>query len=316
MQSAPTHRDLTHLRATRLVPAIHSIGNFAALLVGLWLSARDSIFTWIPGQLLLTMVFVHAFVLLHEAGHQTLFRSRLLNTFAGHYASFLSLIPFASWRPVHARHHKYTGWQDLDATTATLVPRKLSRWEQVVIDGAWRTGLPLFSTLYRLQNYWHIPRIHSFLNNIQSRRQIIINALLLLFVYTILIYWFGWMTILVTVIPALLLAFALEDVLLLSQHTHIPQNISAGNEVKTFQPKDQAQFSRSLRLPTSLSSLLMHFDAHELHHMYPEVPGYRLRTIKYQPPNEVHWMTWIKAAKGLRGTEFLFKNRHDTGHDV
>jgi len=60
----------------------------------------------------------------------------------------------------------------------------------------------------------------------------------------------------------------------------------------------------------------MHFDAHELHHMYPHVPGYRLRNIDYRPVNEVHWRTWLKGARSLSGTEFLFKNWDETGVKV
>jgi hypothetical protein len=46
------------------------------------------------------------------------------------------------------------------------------------------------------------------------------------------------------------------------------------------------------------------------------VPGYRLHRIAYTPRNEVNWLRWIKAAKALRGTQFLFSNRNDTGAPV
>ena len=58
-----------------------------------------------------------------------------------------------------------------------------------------------------------------------------------------------------------------EDVLLLSQHTHIPQRVSHGAGVRRFPAVEQEEFSRSLRLPGWLSTALPHFDAHELHHM-------------------------------------------------
>ena len=104
--------------------------------------------------------------------------------------------------------------------------------------------------------------------------------------------------------------------LLLSQHTHIPQRLSHGAAVQPFRPFEQEPFTRSLRLPGWMSTLLMHFDAHELHHIYPNVPGYRLRSIAYTPQNEVDWLQWIRAAKRLSGTRFLFSNRDDTGAPV
>jgi len=116
--------------------------------------------------------------------------------------------------------------------------------------------------------------------------------------------------------PGLVLALMIEDVLLLSQHTHIPQHLSDGAAVRPFRPLEQEQYTRSLMLPRWLSTLVMHFDAHELHHMYPNVPGYRLRRIAYTPQNEVNWLQWIRAAKRLRGTQFLFSNRNDSGAPV
>jgi acyl-lipid omega-6 desaturase (Delta-12 desaturase) len=102
-------------------------------------------------------------------------------------------------------------------------------------------------------------------------------------------------------------------VLLLSQHTHIPQNVSHGEQVRPFPSIEQEAFTRSLRLPGWLSALLLHFDAHELHHMYPFVPGYLLRRIPYQPSHEVGWWEWVRASKRLPGVVLLFNNRETTG---
>jgi len=312
----PQYDAIKHLRASTLLASTHCAANVLALCTGLGLSVSSSILGYIAGQVVLTLCLVHAFVLLHEAGHQTLFKNRQLNTIAGHYASTLSLIPFASWRPIHARHHRYTGWQDLDATTATLVPRPLKHWESQVINFAWRSGTPLFSIMYRIQNYWHVPRIHRFVKNHRLTMRIAANAILLFAVYCLIIVVFGGKAVIIAVGPAILLSLAAEDILLLSQHSHIPQNLSKGEAVQTFPPLEQAQFSRSLRLPPWLSKALMHFDAHELHHMYPQVPGYHLNAINYQPPNEVHWSAWVPEAKKLSGVDFLFRNRNDTDSSV
>ena len=52
-------------------------------------------------------------------------------------------------------------------------------------------------------------------------------------------------------------------------------------------PAEQEVFTRSLRFPGWLSTALLGIDAHELHHMYPRVPGYRLRQIRYATQNEM-----------------------------
>ena len=312
----PSRAAVAHLQPGLAFAAAHTIGNVAAIAGALVLASQRGWIAYLGAQAILAVAFVHAFVLLHEAGHHTLFRGRRVNRWVGHLAGFVAIIPFQAWQRIHARHHRYTGWQDLDATTASLVPRAIRPWERAVVNVAWRTWLPLFSILYRLQNYWNLPRIAPFLPDEGGRRAIRINVLVMLAAYAGLVAWVGAGTLLVQLGPAMLAALAIEDVLLLSQHTHVPQRLSGGAAVRAFRPIEQAQFTRSLRLPRALSILVMHFDAHELHHMYPSVPGYRLSRIPYRAPNEVDWIAWTRAAKRLSGVDFLFRNRNDTGAPV
>ena len=108
----------------------------------------------------------------------------------------------------------------------------------------------------------------------------------------------------------------MEDVLLLSQHTHVPMGLSHGRAVEPYTALAQQPFTRSLRLPAWLSRIWLHFDAHELHHMYPFVPGYRLNEIPYATANEVSWRQWVPAARAIPGEVFLFQNRDESGFDV
>jgi hypothetical protein len=61
---------------------------------------------------------------------------------------------------------------------------------------------------------------------------------------------------------------------------------------------------------------VLHFDAHELHHMYPFVPGYHLHRIAYVPDNQIGWWQWIRGAKKMRGDVLLFQNRLESGYDL
>jgi omega-6 fatty acid desaturase (delta-12 desaturase) len=282
---------------------------------GVWLALSASVLPWAVGQVLLAFAFVQWFVLLHEAGHHTLFRTRWLNRPAGWIAGFFALIPYPSWQRIHARHHRWTGWQDLDATTASLVPRALAPWERRIIDFAWRTYLPLFSVIYRVSNYWQLPRMARYLRPAELA-PVRAGVTLMLVAYLAFALAAGPLALLKVFALARLLAFAVEDPLLLSQHTHIPQGRAGESQVRPFDPFEQQAFTRSLRFPRFFSWLIMHFDAHELHHMYVRVPGYKLRQIGYRPGNEVDWWTWLKGAKKLPGSVFLFQNRAQTGFDL
>lgn len=311
--NSPAALKITALRPRNSAGLLHTLTAIVLLTSGLWLAQDTDRWLWLAGQLLLAVAFLQFFVLLHEAGHDTLFANRRLNRVAGHLAGFVALIPFWCWQRIHRRHHRYTGWQDLDATTATLVPRNIGRGERLFINFAWASWLPLFVLSYRIQNYWLLPRIERYLPHPRDRRLVRINLAALVLGYAALLWFAGPATVLRTVWLGLLLSFMMQELLILSQHTHVPQRLSEGRVVRRFPPMEQAQFTRSLRLPRWLSALLMHFDAHELHHMHPSVPGYRLRELPDEPVHEVSWWRWVIAVKRLPGTDFLFSNWDRTG---
>lgn len=312
----PDPRSLAHLRPRNAAGARAVTEALAVTAAGVALSLAGPWPAWVLGQGVLALAFLQWFVILHEAGHRTLFASRRANRIVGHVAGAFALVPFHNWARIHARHHRYTGWQDLDATTVLLVPRKLGGAEQLAVNIAWASFLPLFSILYRLQNFWNVPRIARYLARPEDVRLAWLNAGALLLFYIALAVAAGpWLLAKVAGV-ALLLSLAAQDVILLSQHTHMPRNLSAGKAVRPFAPLEQEPFTRSLLLPEWLSRLLLRFDFHELHHMYVRVPGYDLHRIGYRPANAVGWLPWLRGAKRLTGTQFLFGQREDTGFDL
>ena len=314
--SPPSTAEVSHLKAS----TANGLGWFGCALtlsgVGAYLATRQGAVLWLIGEFLLAGAFVQWFVILHECGHGMLFRQRRLNQLAGHVAGFFALIPFNAWKRVHERHHKWTGWQDVDPTTAVLVPRPLARAERVLINVCWRFWIPLFAATYRLTNFWHVQRLHRMFRDPAARRSVLLNLTFLALLYVALAVVAGPAVLLRTTGLALLLAFIIEEVLLISQHTHVPMRLSHGRPVDPHPPLAQQTFTRSLRLPAWASVLLLHFDAHELHHMYPFVPGYRLMQIPHTPGNEVAWWRWIPAARAVPGDVFFFQNRDGSGFDV
>ncbi|MFQ5579151.1 MAG: fatty acid desaturase [Nitrospiria bacterium] len=315
MPPQPSHLDQLKPRD----PAGFSFLAFCLGLTGLsiFLSMEKAWVLWGLGQILLAAALIQWFILLHECGHETLFRTKRLNAIFGHLASFFCGIPFLCWQKVHALHHKWTGWQDLDPTTAPLVPRKLRGFEKLVVNICWKAWIPLFSLIYRVNNFWNIPRLRSIFS--QRRRINILkqNIVFLFILYVGFILWIGFGQILRLAGPGFLLSLIFQDPLLLSQHTHIPLHLSRGERVKPYPPLEQEIFTRSLKFPAWFSfCVLLNFDAHELHHMYPRIPGYCLRDINYQPMNEMHWWKWLMKAKRIPGEVFLYKNRDQTGFKI
>ncbi|MEO7273749.1 MAG: fatty acid desaturase [Vicinamibacterales bacterium] len=312
----PRPADLTHLKPSDPRGGCLVVSCLVLTLAGIALSLRGGAVSWAVGQALTAAALVQWFVILHECGHETLFRTRRWHRLIGPIAGAFAAIPFASWTRIHRRHHKWTGWQDLDPTAVSLLPRRRSPLELAVVNLAWRLWLPLFAVMYRLSNYWHLPRLRRMFPAAQDRRAITGSIAALAGLYLALGAAAGVATALRAAGLAVVLSFAIEDLLLLSQHAHVPHHVSAGNVVRPFPAMEQDVFTRSLRLPSWVSAWLLHFDAHELHHMYPFVPGYHLRAIAHRTDHEIGWWEWIRRAKALPGEVLLFQNRDDSGWDL
>ncbi len=316
-QEPPSSVQLAHLKPRDRTGFLYLAWSVGLTSLAFFLSTLPSWPLFLLGQVLLALALLQWFVLLHEAGHNTLFRTPLLNRWTGRLAGYFAGIPFGCWKLVHGLHHRWTGWQDLDLTTAALVPRPLSWLERFVINVCWRTGLPLFSVLYRLHNYWNLPRLWRRFPHRRQRWQLLAGAVVLPLAYGLTAYLLGPAFLLRIAGLGLFLTLVLQDPLLLSQHTHVPQNLSGGAAVRPFAPVEQEVFTRSLQFPTWFARLvLLNFDAHELHHVYPRVPGYDLHKIAYVPHNRVHFWRWLLQAKRIPGEVFLFQNRRQSGHGI
>jgi len=312
----PLPAALIHLRADDRIGWTFTGLVVAETAVGLWLSTAPAATVWLAGQFLLAFALVQWFVVLHECGHGTLFASHRWNTVVGHLAGTCALIPFGVWQRIHRRHHRWTGWQDIDPTTENLTPRPLAPPERFIVNTCWRLWIPLFAVLYRVANFWNVLRLLRLFPDRDVRRALVTEVALYVALFGGLVLLAGPALTLRLGGVAMLLALVAEEVLIVSQHTHVPMTLSEGLPVEPYHPIEQEIFTRSLRLPRWLSRLVLHFDAHELHHMYPFVPGYYLDRVPYGPMNEVAWWRWIPAARAIPGEVFFFQNRDGSGFDI
>ena len=324
----PSAKEVAHLKPSDRAGALYTLLCLAMTTGGLlltqstwwggeelgWLAIGG---LWCAGHVLLAFGLLQAFVLLHECGHGVLFRTKRFNRLVGHVCGALCVIPYRAWATIHAAHHKWTGWQDLDPTTESLVPRPLGQRERALMNTCWKYWIPSFSIVYRVTNFWNPVKLRKFARGAKDLKLIALNALALVGLYAGLLYVVGPLEMALAVLPGGLLSLLMLDPIMFSQHTHVPQNLSQGEDVRAIKAHDQEVFTRSLRFPKWFSRyILVHFDAHELHHIYPQLPGYRLRHVNYTPHNEAHWWTWIRRARQMPAETFLFKNRNDTGAEV
>lgn len=297
---------IKELKPSNTMGFLYLLSPILFVAIGLFLSITNT-FGWlfILGQILLSIFFFQCFILLHETGHYSYFRTRFLNRVFGNIFAFLSFIPFTSWVAIHNLHHKWTGYRDKDPTTEGTVSPKFSTPVKWLVNFCWFFFIPLFTVGYRIGNYWNIKKLKK---HLQQRKlaKIYLNISLQILLYGLVFIFFGsW--IIHHFLVAYILSLMISDLFILSQHSHIEIPISNGKYVKPIRFSEQVQYTRSISLIRNIGSYVyFNFNLHELHHAYPILPAYYLDKTHLEMPNTVKFMQYLKHAKSMKGMDFIF----------
>lgn len=89
-----------------------SFGGFAVTCAAMYLILDVSYWITLALAPLAAGFLVRIFIIQHDCGHASFFRSRRANDAVGRLCSLLTLTPYTSWRRQHAGHHGT--WNDLD----------------------------------------------------------------------------------------------------------------------------------------------------------------------------------------------------------
>ena len=91
---------------------INSFGPFALLWVLMYWTVAISWWLTIPLAVLSGALLVRIFIIFHDCGHGSFFKSQLANNIIGFLAGMLTFTPYYNWRWEHSLHHSSSG--DLD----------------------------------------------------------------------------------------------------------------------------------------------------------------------------------------------------------
>lgn len=91
---------------------VNSFVPYVLLWVGMVYALAVSYWLMLPLALLAAGFLARIFIIFHDCGHGSFFKSRRANTVTGMIAGLLNLTPFRHWRWQHALHHRTAG--DLD----------------------------------------------------------------------------------------------------------------------------------------------------------------------------------------------------------
>jgi omega-6 fatty acid desaturase (delta-12 desaturase) len=294
--SADTKRALLQLVTT----ALPLLASAAALLYGLahgiWLTA----FFGLPAALFM----VRLFIIQHDCGHGSFFKSRRANNVLGLILSLLTLIPYDFWRRDHAIHHATSGNLDRrgngDVTTLTVREYLAqSRWRKLMYR-LYRHPLVLLGVgpAYMLLVRYRVPTGES-LRSWSDWFSIIGTNLAAAFGASAMVMTIGPITFMVTWGAVMLLALSIGVWLFYVQHQF---------EDAYWEKADQWNFhaaalggSSFYDLPRVLDWFSGSIGFHHIHHLASKIPNYRLRACFNQVPElqRVNRLTLWGSIKAL-----------------
>ena len=260
-----------------------SFGGFFGACAAMYLTIGLSYWITLVLALVAAGFLVRIFIIQHDCGHGSFFKSQRANLALGLLCSLLTLTPYAAWRRQHAGHHGI--WNDLD--------RRVS-------------GADIYSTCLTVTEYQALRPWHRRWYRV-TRQQLVANVLLPPLIFMVLYRvpfdtpkawrrerWAVYMTDLALVaaigglgflvgfdrvaavqLPVMVLA-SIIGVWLFSVQHRFEHTFWARHGEWRF-PEAALLGSSHLRLPRLLQWFTDNIGLHHIHHLNPRIPNYRLQ---------------------------------------
>ena len=270
-----------------IIQILNSFLPFLGLWVLMYFSLNWSYLVTLALALANAFFLVRIFIIQHDCGHQSFFKSRRVNDIIGFISSFFSTIPYRYWSRMHSIHHahngqfEYRGLGDIHFLT-TEEYRMLSKWKRLKYR-IFRHPIVLFLVapivylsvalrypLVRLKGWKRIRWSH------------LINNLLLLVVFTVLAMLLGWKKLVLIHIPILLFFGIIAFWFFYVQHQQ-EENYKESKE-KWDHLVASIRGSTCYKLPKLFQWLTGNIGFHHIHHLNSRIPNYHLAACAHENP--------------------------------
>jgi omega-6 fatty acid desaturase (delta-12 desaturase) len=292
---------------------VHVAIFFALTTLAIRLALSESFALYLLGEVLLILSFINGQVLLHELGHGIFLGNKRISHLVGFIVSFSPAIPYWPWVLIHSQHHRWSGNRFQDPTMIDRDYSDLKASEIKFINFCWKYWIPVFALSYSLRSFWNTRKI---LRIFPEHKAAVLTSQIGLAVVLIALFAFFPMFMLKAWLPAWVIFMSVSEPLLFSQHVHIDQGDAQDEnftKTTTYHVKDQDEFCRNLIFPQWVTRwVLLGFNQHAIHHVFPNLPGYEYHHVKETFPNTVPWMQWYRFSKSVDAATLLFKTNKET----
>ena len=255
-------------------------GGFFALWYTMLLSLEISYGLTLLLTLPTSGFLVRLFMIQHDCGHGSFFRSRRASSWVGHWIGVLTLLPYDYWRRTHAHHHAHSGDLDLrgfgDVDTLTVEEYLERPPSGRLAYHIYRSPLVLFG----IGTLWHFVLKQRYPREVprswkRAWRSIWLTNLSIAGVVGVVVAVIGWERLLLVHVPILVLSCSVGTWLFFVQHQF---------EDTYWERKPDWDFydaalkgSSHLVLPAPFRWMTASIGLHHVHHLSPRIPNYRLQ---------------------------------------
>jgi omega-6 fatty acid desaturase (delta-12 desaturase) len=242
------------------------------------------------------------FIIQHDCGHGSFFRSQKANDAVGMIASVLTLTPYHYWRKSHAIHHAGAGKLDKqgigDIYTMTVDEfLSKSRWGRLKYR-IYRNPIVLFvlgpTFLFAVIYRFPISRVNALR---QVEASVWLTNLAIAVVAAGMMMLVGWKTFLAVQVPITVVTSSLGMWLFYVQHQFEDTYWSNSNDWDFAAAAIKG--SSFYRLPKVLQWFTGNIGFHHVHHLSPKIPNYLLEKVHSEVP-EVQGATVLTLWTSLK----------------
>ena len=264
---------------------LNTMVPYAALWYLMYLSLSISYWLTVPLALLAGGFLVRIFIIFHDCGHGSFFKSRVANDVLGTITGVLCFTPYYRWRWEHAIHHSSSGDLDRrgtgDVWTLTVQEYlEASRWKRFAYRLA-RNPVILF-LVAPLILFLFIERFPKGKGGLRERLSVHVTNLLILLVALAVGSIFGWKAYLLLQLALVAIAGSAGIWLFYVQHQF--EGVYWERRERWDYVKAALQGSSFYKLPKILQWFSGNIGFHHIHHLSPRIPNYHLEKCHRAEP--------------------------------
>jgi omega-6 fatty acid desaturase (delta-12 desaturase) len=242
----------------------------------------------LPLTVLASGFLIRTFIIQHDCGHGSFFRSKRWNAIVGNVCSFFSLTPYDYWRTSHAIHHAHNG--DLNHRgTGDIFTMTLQEYSELDRRGRfiyrlYRSPFVMF-TVGAAVNFLILQRAPIALKtarNEAGRRSIIRTDIAITVIFLLTVWVIGLKAFLMIYIPLMWLTATLGVWLFYVQHQF--EDVYWSQDPDWTYSDAALKGSTYFRLPKVLQWFTGNIGLHHIHHLSPLIPNYELQRCHDENP--------------------------------